>query len=463
MTRRMQYRGDLDAEWASYGADTRAIAAAFVRGVNAWVAIARAASAGRVRAGGLAAGVLDARGSAQPHRGVHDEPAGPARGPARAPRSGGGRPPRRRADAARPAGRDRRAVRGSTSAASMRASATRCAASGPRRSSSDSRRRCDRSSRARMTAATTGRWRAGARRTGAPILANDPHRHLDHPSLRYLVHLSAPGWNVIGSTEPWMPGVAIGHNDRIAWGLTIFDADGQDLYVERVNPANPHQVMDRGRVGGHDARRPIRFAVKGRAKPFPGEHEFTRHGPDRRHRPGAPPGVRAAMERRGAGNGRLPGGARDRPRAVVAGVSRGAVALEGARRELRLRGRGRQHRLSGGGARADPARVDRHAAGAGLVRCVRMARLVHARRSAACVQSAGRLSGHGEQRHAGSRRPARDQLRMGQPGTHQPDPRSLRRDADLLGGRVTAPAARRARVERRAARAAARRRDRGST
>src|ERR1035437_4946663 len=42
MTRRVQYRGDLDAEWASYGPDTHAIASAFVRGVNAWVAIARA-------------------------------------------------------------------------------------------------------------------------------------------------------------------------------------------------------------------------------------------------------------------------------------------------------------------------------------------------------------------------------------------------------------------------------------
>jgi penicillin amidase len=48
--------------------------------------------------------------------------------------------------------------------------------------------------------------------SGKPMLAGDPHRTLALPSLRYLVHLKAPGWNVIGSGEPALPGVAIGHN-----------------------------------------------------------------------------------------------------------------------------------------------------------------------------------------------------------------------------------------------------------
>src|SRR5262249_13118666 len=61
--------------------------------------------------------------------------------------------------------------------------------------------------------------------SGKPMLANDPHRALGLPALRYLVHLSAPGWNVIGSGEPALPGVAIGHNERIAWGLTIVGTD----------------------------------------------------------------------------------------------------------------------------------------------------------------------------------------------------------------------------------------------
>ena len=44
-----------------------------------------------------------------------------------------------------------------------------------------------------------------------------------------------------------MPGVAIGHNDRVAWGMTAFDADTADLYVERMNPENSHQVEVDGR------------------------------------------------------------------------------------------------------------------------------------------------------------------------------------------------------------------------
>src|SRR6185503_17062625 len=55
--------------------------------------------------------------------------------------------------------------------------------------------------------------------TGRPLLANDPHRAQSAPSLRYWVHLVAPGWNVIGGGEPSIPGVSIGHNEYGAWGL----------------------------------------------------------------------------------------------------------------------------------------------------------------------------------------------------------------------------------------------------
>ena len=55
-----------------------------------------------------------------------------------------------------------------------------------------------------------------------PVLGpNDPHRAVTNPSLRYIVHLNAPGWNVIGAIAPWRPGVAEGHNQRIAWNLDI--------------------------------------------------------------------------------------------------------------------------------------------------------------------------------------------------------------------------------------------------
>ncbi|MDG2375844.1 MAG: penicillin acylase family protein, partial [Woeseiaceae bacterium] len=67
--------------------------------------------------------------------------------------------------------------------------------------------------------------------TGRPILANDPHRGHTVPSLRYISHLIAPGMNIIGAGEPGLPGISIGHNDRIAFGLTIFPIDQSDLYV----------------------------------------------------------------------------------------------------------------------------------------------------------------------------------------------------------------------------------------
>ena len=82
--------------------------------------------------------------------------------------------------------------------------------------------------------------------SGYPMLANDPHRAQSTPSLRYLVHLSAPGWNVIGAGEPTLPGISIGHNDYGAWGLTIFETDNEDLYVYDTNPTNPNQYRYKG-------------------------------------------------------------------------------------------------------------------------------------------------------------------------------------------------------------------------
>jgi len=122
-------------------------------------------------------------------------------------------------------------------------------------------------------------WVVSGRLTasGAPMLANDPHRNQSIPSLRYWVHLTAPGWNVIGGGEPAIPGISIGHNDRGAWGLTIFETDGEDLYVYRTNPANPRQYWYRGRW---EAMRTIRdtIPVKGE-RPVAVDLHFTRHGP----------------------------------------------------------------------------------------------------------------------------------------------------------------------------------------
>jgi penicillin amidase len=75
--------------------------------------------------------------------------------------------------------------------------------------------------------------------TGRPILANDPHRAITLPSLRYIAHLSAPGLDVIGAGEPAIPGISIGHNGRVAFGLTIFYIDQEDLYVYTTRPEKP--------------------------------------------------------------------------------------------------------------------------------------------------------------------------------------------------------------------------------
>ncbi len=83
---------------------------------------------------------------------------------------------------------------------------------------------------------------AGSRtRSGRPLLGNDPHLSLRAPSLWYLARLEAPGLSVAGATLPGVPSVIIGHNARVAWGLTNLEADVQDLYLEETDPA------DRGR------------------------------------------------------------------------------------------------------------------------------------------------------------------------------------------------------------------------
>jgi penicillin G amidase len=113
--------------------------------------------------------------------------------------------------------------------------------------------------------------------SGLPLLANDPHRAIAVPSLRYMVHLNAPGWNVVGGGEPTIPGISIGHNDHGAWGLTIFAIDGEDLYVYDLNPQNQNQYKYQGKWEDfkiiHDT-----VKVKG-APDVLVEHKYTRHGP----------------------------------------------------------------------------------------------------------------------------------------------------------------------------------------
>jgi penicillin amidase len=113
--------------------------------------------------------------------------------------------------------------------------------------------------------------------SGKPLLANDPHRVLAEPSLRYAVHLVAPGWNVIGAGEPGLPGVAAGHNERIGWGFTIFGLDQQDLYIESLNPADPLEYQT---PGGWERMKVTRESIAVRGAPaVQVDLKFTRHGP----------------------------------------------------------------------------------------------------------------------------------------------------------------------------------------
>jgi len=120
---------------------------------------------------------------------------------------------------------------------------------------------------------------AGARTTtGAPLLANDPHLDAAMPSIWYEMHLSGGGVDVAGSTFPGTPGVIIGHNEHIAWGVTNAGPDVQDLYMERFDPADPTRYLFRGRWERARVVRE-RIVVKGRRDPVLLPVRITRHGP----------------------------------------------------------------------------------------------------------------------------------------------------------------------------------------
>ena len=183
--------------------------------------------------------------------------------------------------------------------------------------------------------------------TGKPLLANDPHRPVQIPSLRKTVHLVAPGWNAIGAGEPALPGIALGHNERIGFGFTIVGIDQQDLYVEKVNPDNPGEYRYRGAWKKFDIERQT-IPVKG-GQPQSVELRYTVHGPVIYEDSRTPSRVCAAMGGQRAGHGRLSGGPGHRAGQELERISRGHGALQSAEREHRLCRYRWQHRLAGGG------------------------------------------------------------------------------------------------------------------
>ena len=79
--------------------------------------------------------------------------------------------------------------------------------------------------------------------TGTPLLANDPHLKLTVPALWHFARLEAPGFKVAGATMPGLPLVVLGQNEHIAWGFTNTGPDVQDVYIERVHPADANLVQ----------------------------------------------------------------------------------------------------------------------------------------------------------------------------------------------------------------------------
>lgn len=113
--------------------------------------------------------------------------------------------------------------------------------------------------------------------TGRPILANDPHRSLPLPSLRYIVHLKCPEFDAIGAGEPILPGISIGHNGRVAFGLTIFPTDQEDLYVYDLDPDDSGQYRWQD---GWAAFEVVQETIHVRdGEPVTTEIMFSKHGP----------------------------------------------------------------------------------------------------------------------------------------------------------------------------------------
>jgi penicillin amidase len=114
--------------------------------------------------------------------------------------------------------------------------------------------------------------------TGKPYLCNDMHLQISLPSLWYHVHLIAEDYHVTGVSLPGIPSVLVGHNDRIAWGMTLAFTDCEDLFIERFNPDSSNQYLTED--GWLDSEIIIeKINIKGKNEPHNENVVITRHGP----------------------------------------------------------------------------------------------------------------------------------------------------------------------------------------
>lgn len=122
-------------------------------------------------------------------------------------------------------------------------------------------------------------WVIGGQLTesGKPLLADDPHLGLSTPSIWYQMHLQSPEQNVSGVIFAGIPGIILGHNESIAWGVTNVNPDVQDLYIETPNPENPYQFKYDGQWEDAKVRQEPIHVKDSETIDF--EVVETRHGP----------------------------------------------------------------------------------------------------------------------------------------------------------------------------------------
>jgi penicillin amidase len=277
------YRGDMHAEWAAYGADSEAIAARFVAGINAYIdfldahperlppefrlldyrpARWSAEDVVRIRSHGLSRNLSSevARAHVACVAGLAAD--------------------RVRAQLA-PAWRTR-LPRGLDPCLPDDVLRVFRLATGEFHLTQESRF----TPVAAAAAPAADAWREGSNNwaiapaksaTGRAVLANDPHRDYVQPSIRYLVDLESPTLRAIGANETHLPGISLGHNDAIAFGYTIFRVDQEDLYVYELGRGTPLRYRYRH---GWEPLRAVHESIEVRgAAPVAAELLFTRHGP----------------------------------------------------------------------------------------------------------------------------------------------------------------------------------------
>lgn len=113
--------------------------------------------------------------------------------------------------------------------------------------------------------------------SGKPLLADDPHLSLSTPSIWYQMSLQAPSVHVSGVIFAGIPGIILGNNEDIAWGVTNYGPDVQDLYIEKQNPQNKNQFEYDGEY--YDAE-VVKYDLKVKGQEsIPYEIIYTKNGP----------------------------------------------------------------------------------------------------------------------------------------------------------------------------------------